>query len=114
MTSGLLLIALLFLIQATLYMHARNVVTGAVQDGARVAAAWNGSVAGGVAHAEALVGDGLGGYAGTVRITGAEGNGVVVVVAEGGLRMIVPWITDTMLPLRARVEMEKERFRVTP
>lgn len=112
MVFTLLLTMILFLVQTALYMHARNVVTGAAQDGARVASASNGSVERGVTHARSLVRGGLGGYADGVIISGGEGGGRVVVETNGGLPLLLPWFPDTSLPLRARAEMEKERFRV--
>ena len=56
----LLLLVAVGLMQFALFYHAQNVVVGAVQDGARVAAAEDRSVDEGLAHAQALLRAGLG------------------------------------------------------
>lgn len=109
----LLLIALA-LVQFALYYHAESVVTGAVQDGARVAAAEDSSVGDGVAHADAILHAGLGRSAADVSVQGNSGTETVTVEARGSLRLILPWIGGATLPLRAQATMSKERFRVGP
>jgi Flp pilus assembly protein TadG len=108
----LLTLVALVLVQFALFVHAQNVVTGAVQDGARVAAAHDGSVDRGIAHARALVSAGLGAEAATVEVTGSAGGGSVTVEARGGLRLIILWVGDARVPLRARAVSQKEVFRV--
>jgi Flp pilus assembly protein TadG len=107
-----LLIVAIGLVQFALYYHAQNVVTGAVQDGARVAAAEDRTVADGVAHAQALLRAGLGQSAGAVAVRGSDGGDAVE--AQGRLRTIIPWVADASLPLGARAVVSKERFRVGP
>lgn len=108
----LLILVALGLVQFALYVHARHVVTGAVQDGARAAAAADGTPARGQAHARRLIDAGLGRDAAGVIVT-AEGDGrVVVVEARGGLRPIIPWIGGAGLPLQARAVTQKEAFHV--
>lgn len=114
LTFPLLLTVALGLVQFALYYHAQTVVTGAVQDGTRVAAAEDRTAADGVAHARALLGAGLGQSAGAVTVRGIDGGDVVVVEAEGQLRMIIPWVGGATLPLEARAIMSKEQFRVGP
>ena len=106
----LLILIALGLVQFALYSHARNVVVGAVQDGARLAAAEDRTVGDGVGRAQALLQAGLG-SAGDVVVGGREDGETVVVEARGGLRMIIPWVADATLPLAARSVVSKERFR---
>ena len=108
----LLALVALALVQFALFVHAQNVVTGAVQDGARVASAHDGSLDRGVEHARALVVAGLGAEAATVAVTGSTGGGSVTIEARGSLRLIIPWVGDARVPLRARAIAQKEGFRV--
>lgn len=108
----LLTMVALALIQFALFVHAQNVVTGAVQDGARAASGQGGTPERGVAHARALIRAGLGAEAGAVEISGSASGGTVVIEARGGLRLIIPWVGDARVPLRARAVAQKEEFRV--
>ena len=110
----LLLIVAIGLVQFALYAHAQNVVTVAVQDGARVAAAEDRTVDDGVAHALALLRAGLGQNARDITIEGIDGGGALAVEARGRLRMVIPWVADATLPLAARSVASKERFRAGP
>lgn len=110
----LLLIVALGLVQFALFYHAQNVVTGAVQEGARVAAAEDRTLADGVAHAEALLRAGLGRNAGDIAVRGIDGGDAVAIEARGRLRTIIPWVADATLPLWARAVISKEAFRVGP
>src|SRR5215210_3540241 len=86
----LLLLVALGLVQFALFVHAQHVVTGAVQDGARVAAAHDGSVGRGVAHARDVLRAGLGRQADELTVTGSGDGGVVRIEARGTLRLIIP------------------------
>jgi Flp pilus assembly protein TadG len=110
----LLLLVAIGLVQFALFVHAQNVVTGAVQDGARVAAAEDRTPADGVAHAQALLWAGLGRSASDIAVRAVDGGDTVLVEAQGRLRTIIPWVADASLPLGARAVMSKERFRVGP
>jgi Flp pilus assembly protein TadG len=114
LTFPLLLLVAIGLVQFALFVHAQGVVTGAVQDGARVAAAEGRTVGEGVAHAEALLDAGLGRSARDVTVRGSEGGGTVALEAQGRLRAIVPWVADATLPLGARAVVSKEGFRAGP
>lgn len=105
-------IVLVGLVQIALFVHARQVVYGAAQDGARVAAADGGSLERGVEHTRDLLRVGLGQHAASVTASGRADGETVVIEVTGSLRMIIPWVTDTELPLRARVITQKEGFRV--
>lgn len=110
----LLVLVALGLVQFAIFSHAENVVTGAVQDGARVAAASDRTVADGVADTQAILGAGLGPTAGTVAVTGSDDGSTVTVAAQGSLRLIIPWVGDATLPLQARATMSKEQFQAGP
>lgn len=110
----LVLLAALALVQFALYFHAQSAVTGAVQDGARVAAAEDRGLADGIAHTEAVLQSGLGRSAANVIVSGHDDGETVAVEARGHLRLIIPWVSDVTLPLEARAVMSKERFRSGP
>ena len=107
-----LLLVALALVQFALYYHAESVVTGATQDGARVAAAEDSGIAAGVAHTQALLQAGLGRSATGVAVQGVDGGDTVEIETQGSLKLIIPWVGGGSLPLRARSVMSKERFRV--
>ena len=110
----LLLIVAIALVQFAVFYHAQNVVVGAVQDGARVAAAEDRTLADGVNHARALLQAGLGPKAAEIGVQGIDGGDAVAVEARGELRTIIPWVADARLPLWARSVMSKEQFRAGP
>ena len=66
-----LLMTAIGLVQFALFAHAQNVVTGAAQDGARVAASEDRSLADGVSHTRALLEAGLGRSIDDVSVGGA-------------------------------------------
>jgi len=109
-----LLIVALALVQFALFYQAEGVVTGAVQDGARIAAAQDGTLGDGVTHTQALLQAGLGLSAGQVAVQGSDGGSTVTIQAQGRLQLIIPWIGAASLPLQARSTISKERFRVGP
>ena len=106
----LLLLVAIGLVQFALFAHAQHVVTAAVQEGARVAAAESRTLPEGVAQAETLLRAGLGRSAATVTVQGSDDGLVVVIGAQGQLRTIFPWVADVSLPLRAQAAMHKEGF----
>jgi len=110
-TLPLLLLAALALVQFALYAHAQNVVTGAVQDGARVAAAADRTLQDGAEHARAILRAGLGRSAGDVVVRPSMVGGAVVLEAEGHAPAVIPWVAEAVLPLRARAVVSKEQFR---
>jgi Flp pilus assembly protein TadG len=109
-----LLIVALVLVQFALFYQAESVVTGAVQDGARVAAAEDSTLTDGVAHTQDLLQAGLGQSAGRVAVQGSDGGSTVTVQAHGHLQLIIPWVGGASLPLQARSTISKEQFRVGP
>ena len=107
-----LLIVALGLIQFAIFVHAQLVVTGAAQDGARVAASEDRGLAEGIMHTQSLLQAGLGEHANGVVVRGRADDDAVAIEAEGRLRTIIPWVAETSLPLHARSVVSKERFRV--
>lgn len=110
----ILLLVALALVQFALFYEAESVVTGAVQDGARVAAAEGSTVGDGVVHTQALLQAGLGRSAGLVTIQGSDGGQTVTIQAQGHLQLIIPWLGGASLPLQARSTMSREQFHVGP
>ena len=113
-TFPLLLMTAIGLVQFALFAHAQTVVTGAVQDGARVAASEDRSLADGVNHARSLLKAGLGRSVDDFSVNGTDRSDAVVIEAQGRLRLIIPWAADAALPLGARSVVSKERFRAGP
>jgi Flp pilus assembly protein TadG len=110
----LLLTVALGVIQFALYEHAENVAAGAAQEGARVAAAEDGTLAGGVERSESILQAGLGGNARNISVQAAESADTVSITVHGRLPVLIPWVTDASLPLSARASMSKEQFSVGP
>ena len=113
-TFPLLLMTAIGLVQFAIFVHAQTVITGAVQDGARVAASEDRSVSDGVSHTRALLEDGLGRSVTDISVRGSDGADTVAVEAKGRLRLVIPWSVDAALPLGARATVSKERFRAGP
>jgi Flp pilus assembly protein TadG len=110
----ILLIVGLLLVQFALFYQAEGVVTGSVQDGARVAAAEDSTIGDGVGRTQALLRAGLGRSAGEVTVNGSDGGNTITIQAQGHLQLIIPWVGGASLPLRARSTISKEQFRVGP
>lgn len=109
-TLPLLLLVALGLVQFALVAHAQSVVTGAAQDGARLAAAIDRTPAEGESHARAVLRAGLGTSA-RIAVIGEEDGQVVVLTARAELSPIIPWTPNATIPIAARAQMSKERFR---
>lgn len=107
----LLLLVAIGMVQFALYMHAETVVIGAVQDGARVAAAAQGSVPAGIQRTQTLLQAGLGADARHLTVSGADDGELVTIVARGRLPIMIPGVAVADLPLEARTSESKERFR---
>ena len=111
---SLLLMMLLAIVQFALYEHARNVVTAAAQEGARVASSDGRSVSDGVAYAQTLVAAGLGGSLLDLQVTGTDGPDTVNIQAQGQLPIAIPWLTPVRVPVSADAVMHKEKFYAGP
>jgi Flp pilus assembly protein TadG len=94
-------------VQFALFLYERNVVMGAVAEGARVAASYGRGVADGERVAGTLVRQAVGDrVAATVRIEGAAAGDLVVFRAAGELPSFVPGLPG--LPVRLTVAMHEE------
>src|SRR6202521_867553 len=81
----LLIMLSLGVLQVVLYAHARDVLTSAVQEGARLAAEDGRSLDEGYARAEALVTAGLGATVEPVRLDGSLGSDIVLLRVDASL-----------------------------
>lgn len=106
-----LLMSVMAILQLGLFLHAQNVVTAAVQDGARLAAEEDRSIAEGQAHARALLTAGLGRSARAVAVRGSGDRDSVTITVSGRYPTIIPWVNGNSLPLKASATMSRERFR---
>ena len=97
----------LAVVQFALYLYERNVVMGAVAEGARVAASYGRGVDDGERVAGTLVRRAVGDrVAATVRIEGAAAGDLVVLRAVGELPSFVPGLPG--LPVRMSAAMHEE------
>lgn len=101
-----LLFTLLLLFEATTYWHARNVFDDAAAEGARVAAAYDGTCRDGVAAARAMVERHAGAWSHGVRVTCTTG-AVVTVTVDGR----TPGVVGSVLGMRARVSESAPKER---
>lgn len=92
------LMALLLVFETAAYWHARNVLDDAAADGARVAAAFDGSCTDGIAEARAAVDRHAGSWADDVEIVCTDGPLVVV-----SIRATTPGVVGDGLGMRASV-----------
>ncbi|MGE0141627.1 MAG: TadE/TadG family type IV pilus assembly protein, partial [Ilumatobacteraceae bacterium] len=101
MLFGLLAVVmvLLLLFETAAYWHARNVFDEAASEGARIAAAYDGSCAAGIDAARASIARQAGGWADDVEITCVDGATVTVAVTGR-----TPGVVSGTLGFRARVE----------
>ncbi len=107
-----LLMALsLGLLQVALYAHARDVLLGAAQEGARLAAEDGRSLDDGLARVSELARAGLGTTVEPLR-TQVRGDAELVEVSiDTSLSPILPLPVPDGLPLHVRASMSRERFR---
>jgi len=96
--SMAVLLTVLLIFEATTFWHARNVYDEAASEGARVAAAYDGSCAQGVAAAKALVRRVAGSWARGLSVSCTEG--VLVTVTVSGS---TPGVLGGAVGFRARV-----------
>jgi len=107
----LVILLSLGVLQVVLYAHARDVLTSAVQEGARLAAEDGRTLDEGYARAEALVTAGLGASVEPVRLNGSVGSDVVALRVDASLRPILPLPLIGNLPIHAEGRVARERFR---
>jgi len=100
------LMALLLVFETAAYWHARNVFDDAASDGARIAAAFDGSCADGVAAARAAISRHAGSWANEVEISCIDAPLVVVTVTGR-----TPGVAGDAVGLRASVAESAPRER---
>jgi len=98
-------------LQVVLYTHARDVLTSAVQEGARLAAEDGRGLDEGYARAAELVTAGLGTSVEPVHLQGTLDGDLVAVRVDANLRPILPLPLIQQLPLHAEGRVARERFR---
>ena len=82
--GGVAMIALvLLLVETVSFWHARNVFDEAAAEGARVAAAFDGTCAEGTATTQALIARRAGGWSSGVDVSCSESDGIVTVMVSG-------------------------------
>jgi Flp pilus assembly protein TadG len=108
------LLILLGALQFALVVHARNVVTTAAQEGARIGAADGRTPAEGAARAEEVLASGLSRSEDTFTVTAQDAGEAVVIRAVGRYRLIIPWVTGRTIPIEATAEVRREGFRRGP
>jgi Flp pilus assembly protein TadG len=114
LVAPVVLLVLFGAVQFALIAHARNVVSTAAQEGARLAAGEERAPAEGVARAQEVLRAGLGGAGGTFAVTAQGGDETVVVRAEGRYRLIIPLLAGRDIPMGAIAEVRREGFRSGP
>lgn len=108
----LLVLVALALVQFALYAHTQNVVVGATQDGARVAANSDRSISDGIATTQALLQAGLGAGASSVTVQGSDNSTTVTIITTGSVPTILPLVGSWSLPVKAQASFSKESFVV--
>ena len=98
-------------LQLVLYAHARDVLTSAAQEGARLAAEDGRGLDEGLARARALIAAGLGASVDRVKLGGGMDDQLVVVHIDAALRPILPLPLVDDLPITAVGRVARERFR---
>jgi Flp pilus assembly protein TadG len=113
LTFPLLLLVLLAVLQFALVVHARQVVTAAAQEGARVAATEGRTPQEGEAYAAALLRAGLGAPAATFAVAVAyePPSGDTTIASISGTYPLTVPLPGGGVPLRATARMRTERFR---
>jgi len=107
----LILTLSLGVVQVVLYAHARDVLTSAAQEGARLAAEDGRGLDEGYARARALIAAGLGTSVDPVRVDGGADDELVAVYIDAELRPILPLPLVHDLPIAAVGRVARERFR---
>jgi hypothetical protein len=98
-------------LQVVLYTHAHDVLTSAVQEGARLAAEDGRGLDEGYARAEALVAAGLGSSVEPVHLDGSMDSDIVALRVDANLRPILPLPLVQSLPIHAEGHVAREHFR---
>lgn len=100
--------ALMVLIQASLWIWARNVAMNAADEGARIAAESGRPLEDGVARARSILHDGLGARAAGFGVAATQDGQAVVVRAQGRAPQVVPFLPSFDVSVEARAFDEDE------
>jgi hypothetical protein len=98
-------------LQVTLYIHARDVLVGAAQEGARLAAEDGRGLEDGYARVHALVRAGLGDALERVEPRGEVEPDFVRMHIQSRLRPVLPLPIPGGLPVEGHASVSRERFR---
>ena len=109
-SAVLLVVVLALVLNVALWGHAQNVVTAAVQDGARVAAAQGGDLAHGSARAHDLLAAGLGPSASLVSLSARDDGSSVVFSARGEWSVVTGPGVNLGFPIGAESRMLKHEW----
>ena len=107
-----LVVVLALVLNVGLWGHAQNVVTAAVQDGARVAAAQGADLAHGRARAQALLAAGLGTSAALITLAATEDGQSVTFTARGTWRVVSGPGVEVGFPIAAESRMLKHEWQL--
>ena len=109
-SAVLLVVVLALVLNVALWGHAQNVVTAAVQDGARVAAAQGGDLAHGSVRARDLLAAGLGPSASLVSLSAKDDGSSVVFTARGEWSVVAGPSVKLGFPIGAESRMLKHEW----
>jgi len=107
----LLLMLSLGLLQVALYAHARDVLLGAAQEGARLAAEDGRSAQDGLARVNDLARADLGSTVEPLQIQLLGNAEVIEITIDSSVRPILPLPLPDGLPVHVRASVSRERFR---
>jgi Flp pilus assembly protein TadG len=109
-SAVLLVVVLALVLNVALWAHAENVVTAAVQDAARVAAAQGGDLAHGSTRAHDLLAAGLGRSASLVALTARDDGQSVIFSAHGEWSVVTGPGVNLGFPIGAESRMLKHEW----
>ncbi|MEZ4479919.1 MAG: TadE/TadG family type IV pilus assembly protein [Dehalococcoidia bacterium] len=109
-----LLLVLVGVVQFALVHHAHNVVTTAVQEGARLAAAEGADAIDGEQRTRDVLRSGLGSTGESFAVETSDDGETVTVRASGDYPLIFPWLGSRDIELDATASVREEGFRSGP
>jgi Flp pilus assembly protein TadG len=104
----------LALMQFAFIIHAQQVLDAAAQDGARRAAAFDGTPEQGIATAQEILAAGLGPSSAAFTVTVTGDRGTISLGIAGPFKLFVPWTNQGAVTIRAEALTEKEAWHGTP
>lgn len=110
----LIVIAMMFAIQVGLAYHARQVVSGAAQDGAASGAVEGSSAAEGAATAESLIQGSAGNLLNGLSVSGSQSGEVVTVSASATVVKVFPLFPTFAVSASSSASVEEFRPQAAP